>query len=76
MRRSLFSLQRMLDEELREHETAFVLSSSGKTSETPRYARGATSGSGVSEKLLPPRPEIGKAGINVEDEDKHGILSG
>jgi hypothetical protein len=31
------------NEELREHETAFVLSSSGKTSETPSYASGATS---------------------------------
>ena len=31
------------NEELREHETVFVLSSSGKTSETPSYASGTTS---------------------------------
>ena len=31
------------NEELREHETAFVLSSSGKTSETPNYASGTAS---------------------------------
>ena len=30
----------------------------------------------VSEKLVPPRPEIGKAGANVEDQDRHGILLG
>jgi hypothetical protein len=25
---------------------------------------------------LPPRQEIGKAGENVEDQDRHGILFG
>jgi hypothetical protein len=28
----------------------------------------------VSERLVPPRQEIGKAGVNVEDQDKHRIL--
>ena len=45
-------------------------------SQTPLSASVTASSSGVSEKLLPLRPEIGKAGVNVEDQDKHGILFG
>jgi hypothetical protein len=32
--------------------------------------------SGMREKLVPPRTEIGKAGAKVEDQDRHGILFG
>ena len=48
----------------------------GKTSGTLRYASGTASLSRVSEKVLPLRPEIEKAGVNVEDQDTHGILFG
>jgi hypothetical protein len=47
-----------------------------KTSETASYASDTASLPCVSERLVPPHPEIAKAGANVEDQDRHGILVG